>query len=31
MAAAAYADAERGLENLANFNEEMSNISMNAF
>lgn len=31
LAAAAYADAERGLENLALFNEEMSSISMNAF
>ena len=31
LTAAAYADAERGLENLALFNEEMSNISMNAF
>lgn len=31
LAAAAYADAEQGLENLALFNEEMSTISMNAF
>ena len=31
LAAAAYADAEQGLENLALFNEDMSQISMNAF
>jgi len=31
LAAAAYADTELGLENLSLFNEEMSQISMNAF
>ena len=31
MIADAYADAEIGLENLGQFNHEMSTISMNAF
>jgi hypothetical protein len=31
MHAAAFSDADRGLENLALFNEEMSTISNNAF